>query len=55
MKKINILIPVYNDWESLQKLLNEINYFTKDIKNAVFECIVINDASTQESPIIKIP
>ena len=25
MKKIIILIPVYNDWESLIKLLNEIN------------------------------
>ena len=25
MKKILILIPVYNDWESLDKLLIEIN------------------------------
>ena len=25
MKKIKILIPVYNDWESLIKLLDEIN------------------------------
>ena len=24
MKKIKILIPVYNDWESLIKLLDEI-------------------------------
>ena len=25
MKKIIILIPVYNDWESLKKLIEEIN------------------------------
>ena len=25
MKKIIILIPVYNDWESLNKLIKEIN------------------------------
>ena len=55
MKKINILIPIYNDWESLQKLLYEINYSIKDIKNIIFECLIINDASTQELPIIKVP
>ena len=25
MKKIKILIPIYNDWESLVKLLDQIN------------------------------
>jgi hypothetical protein len=25
MRKIIILIPVFNDWESLIKLINEIN------------------------------
>ena len=33
MKKILILIPVYNDWDSLKKLINEIN------KIEVFEFI----------------
>ncbi len=46
MKNFTILIPVYNDWESLEKLLNEIDYFIKDLKNCSFNCIVINDAST---------
>ena len=32
MKKIKILIPVYNDWESLIKLLDEINKVIEDIK-----------------------
>ena len=30
MRKIIILIPVFNDWESLIKLINEIN---ENIKN----------------------
>ena len=46
MKNFTILIPVYNDWESLRKLLNEINSSIKDIKNCSFNCIIINDAST---------
>ena len=29
MKKILILIPVFNDWESLYKLINEINEIIK--------------------------
>ena len=46
MKNFTILIPVYNDWESLEKLLNEINFFIKDIKSCSFDCLIINDAST---------
>ena len=50
MKKIIILIPVFNDWESLKKLLNEIEENVKDIKNILLECLVINDASTIKQP-----
>ena len=39
MKKFKILIPVYNDWESLTKLLKEIDIAVKDIKNISFSCI----------------
>ena len=45
MKKIYILIPIYNDWESVSKLINEINYFIKDL-NAEFSIIIVNDASS---------
>tara|TARA_B100000029_G_scaffold143061_1_gene138311 strand:- start:23 stop:895 length:873 start_codon:yes stop_codon:yes gene_type:complete len=55
MKKIKILIPVYNDWESLLKLLDEINKIIQKIKNAEFHCVVINDASTIKPPEIKVP
>ena len=33
MKKIIILIPVFNDWESLKKLLIEIEENVKNIQN----------------------
>jgi len=55
MKKIKILIPVYNDWESLIKLLDEINKVITDIKNTEFDCMIVNDASTVKSPEIKVP
>ena len=55
MKKFKILIPVYNDWESLVKLLDEINKVIANIKNAEFDCVVVNDASTIKSPDIKVP
>ena len=46
MKKIIILIPVYNDWESLNKLLSELNENIKFFNDINFECLIINDAST---------
>jgi len=50
MKKIIILIPVFNDWESLIKLINEINENIKEYKSIDFECLVVNDASTIAQP-----
>jgi len=55
MKKFIILIPIYNDWESLTKLLNNINENIKDIKEAQFDCVIINDHSTIINPKIKTP
>ena len=54
MTKIYILIPIYNDWESVSELIKEINFCIKDIE-AEFSIIVINDASTPspEVPLIK--
>ena len=50
MKKIIILIPVYNDWESLKRLIYEINENIKDYKNIEFECLIVNDSSTIVQP-----
>ena len=55
MKKFTILIPIFNDWDSLKKLLTEINHSVKNIKEAQFDCVVVNDCSTIEIPEIKIP
>ena len=49
MKKIKILIPVYNDWESVFKLLENINLEASKI-DINFSVIIINDASTENKP-----
>ena len=50
MKKIIILIPVFNDWESLEKLIVEINKNIKELKKFEIECLIINDSSTIKQP-----
>jgi len=47
MKKYIILIPIYNDRESLTKLIENINSEIKDL-NSEISVIVINDASSQQ-------
>ena len=46
-----ILIPVYNDWKSLNLLLSEINK-ELDNKNNV-KILIVNDYSTQKVDIKK--
>ena len=55
MKKIIILIPVFNDWESLNKLIIKINENIKSFSEINFECLIINDASTTQPPELKRP
>ena len=50
MKKIIFLIPVFNDWKSLEKLMREINENISEFKNFLFDCVIINDASTIIQP-----
>ena len=45
MKKIKILIPVYNDWQSLSKLLNKIDNEIGNINHEI-SIIIVDDAST---------
>ncbi len=45
--KYVILIPIYNDRESLKLLIENINYEAKDLKSEI-SIIVINDASSQQ-------
>ena len=50
MKKIIILIPVYNDWQSTSKLLEDINLNVKGL-NQEFSVKIVNDASTDQQSI----
>ena len=45
--KIILLIPIYNDRESLTKLIENINFEAKDL-NSEISVVVINDASSQQ-------
>ena len=45
--EISILIPVYNDWESVSELIKNINIVIKDL-NHDFSVIIINDASLEK-------
>ena len=49
MKKFIILIPLFNDWKSVSKLLSEIDL---QIENwdALVSIILVNDASTEKRP-----
>jgi glycosyltransferase involved in cell wall biosynthesis len=47
MKKYLILIPIYNDRESLTKLIENINSVIEGI-NSEISVVVINDASSQQ-------
>ena len=49
MKKIRILIPVYNDWLSVFKLIKNINSEVFKLE-ADFSATIVNDASTEERP-----
>ena len=45
--KIKILIPVYNDWQSVTKLLTEINLNISSIDHEI-SIILVNDASNHD-------
>jgi len=47
--KIKILIPVFNDWQSAYKVLDEINNLFLDV-NYKISIIIINDASNHDRP-----
>jgi len=49
MSKIKVLIPIYNDWKSAFKLLEDIDLQVNDLKHE-FSIIIVNDCSTEEKP-----
>ncbi len=55
MRNIVFITPVYNDWESFSKLLEEINSSIDSFDEINFELIAVNDGSEEICPEIKIP
>ena len=51
--KIKILIPIYNDWQSVLKLLENINSEVSGLDHE-FSIIIVNDASTEPRPEISL-
>ena len=45
--KIKILVPIYNDWQSAFKLLDEIDNNISDLDHEI-SVIIVNDASTHD-------
>ena len=45
--KIKILVPMYNDWQSVSKLLDEIDNNISDLVHEI-SVIIVNDASTHD-------
>ena len=53
MKKLIILIPIYNDWKSVFKLLENIDLQIIDWDTEV-SILIVNDASTETRPKIEL-
>ena len=53
MKKFIILIPIYNDWKSVFKLLENIDLQIADW-DAEVSVLIVNDASTEERPVTEL-
>ena len=47
--KIKILVPIYNDWQSVYKLLDEIDNLPLE-KNFEISILIVNDASNHDRP-----
>lgn len=49
MKKISLVIPIFNEYNNLNNLIEEISIH---LKNFSYEIILVNDASTDKSKIL---
>ena len=48
--KVKILIPIYNDWQSLRQLILKIDQVSQNL-NHELSIIIVNDASTEKKSI----
>ena len=52
--KYLILVPVYNDWKNLSKLISKVNHIFKHHLKNNFHLIITNDCSTQDYNVKKL-
>jgi len=55
VKNIVIITPVYNDWESFKKLVNEINKAASNFNEIIFKLIAVNDGSNEKVSSLTLP
>ncbi len=55
MKNIVIITPVYNDWESFIKLIDEIDKAISNFNEISFKLIAVNDGSIEKAPPLSLP
>jgi glycosyltransferase involved in cell wall biosynthesis len=55
LKTITILMPVYNDWDSFTRLVNDIDQCAGELKNTTIHIIAVDDGSTLSFPTAKHP
>ena len=46
-----VLIPVYNDWKSLEKLISKLDFYLSRVKKISHEILIVNDNSSTEPDI----
>jgi polyisoprenyl-phosphate glycosyltransferase len=51
LRTITILMPVYNDWDSFARLVNDIDQCAGEFKNVSINIIAVDDGSTQQLPV----
>jgi glycosyltransferase involved in cell wall biosynthesis len=51
LRTITILMPVYNDWNSFARLVNDIDRCADEFKNGRISIIAVDDGSTQQFPV----
>ncbi|MHA1267592.1 MAG: glycosyltransferase family 2 protein [Candidatus Helarchaeota archaeon] len=50
MREISIILPVFNEEENLEVILNQLEYLITKVSFIKFEIIAIDDGSTDKSP-----
>ena len=48
-KKVSVVIPAYNEAQNLPTLIAQVHEAVNPLKDYIYECIIVNDASTDDT------